>query len=68
MIPIKRFLLIIIFIFNAISKGWKVQKLEDGSFLFKKSLKDVTENVHADDFVDKFIDSNLEYDNALVQQ
>lgn len=67
MVPIKRFLLVIIFIFNAISKGWKVKKLEDGSFLFKKKLKDISDNVHSEDFVNKFIDSNLEYNNNLIQ-
>lgn len=64
--PLNKLLTIILFVYNALAHGWKVKRLEDGSFLFKKSLKDISqdEDIHSDDFTENFIEKNLASDTS----
>ena len=58
-----------IFIYNALKTGWSVKMLTEGKFEFKKSLEkaNYTKEVFLDDYLKKFIESNLEIENLNIK-
>jgi hypothetical protein len=53
-----------LFMTNAIEKGWSVKKVKD-SYVFQKKTENKKEVLRAD-YLEKFIDSNLDI-NMLLQ-
>lgn len=49
--------------------GWSVKMLGEGKFEFKKSLEkaNYTKEVFLDDYLKKFIESNLEIENLNIK-
>jgi hypothetical protein len=58
-----------IFIYNALKTGWSVKMMAEGKFEFKKSLEksNYTKEVFLDDYLKKFIESNLEIENLNIK-
>ena len=52
-----------LFLTNAIEKGWTVKKMKD-SYVFKKKHENKREILN-DEYLDKFIDSNLDINMLL---
>ncbi len=52
-----------IFIYNALQKGWTVRKLEGSKFEFTKDLEFEKEEVNLEDYLKKFIRYNLNINN-----
>ena len=51
-----------VFIFNAIEKGWTVKK-KDNSYIFTKSHGNNKKEVYLESYLKKFITENLSIDN-----
>ena len=58
-----------IFIYNALKTGWSVKMMAEGKFEFKKYLEkaNYTKEVFLDDYLKKFIESNLEIENLNIK-
>lgn len=54
------------FIYNAILSGWTVKKLNDNKFEFSNTKDELKKEFHLDDFLQKFVESNLNI-NHIVQ-
>ncbi len=52
-----------IFIYNAVQKGWTVRKMEGNKFEFTKNLESEKQEVNLEDYLKKFIQYNLSIDN-----
>jgi hypothetical protein len=52
-----------IFIYNALLKGWTVKMLEDNKFEFLKDNESIKKEVDLSDYLRKFIQYNLNIDN-----
>lgn len=52
------------FIYNSILNGWTVRKLKDGKFEFSKN-KDEIKEFHLENFLEKFVDMNLNMSQIL---
>lgn len=52
-----------IFIYNALLKGWTVKMLEDNKFEFLKDNESIKKEVDLSDYLRKFIQFNLNIDN-----
>jgi len=59
----------ILFIYNALKTGGVAKRLGEGKFEFKKSLEkaNYTKEVFLDDYLKKFIESNLEIENLNIK-
>ena len=53
------------FIYNAIVKGWSVKYLDNNKFEFINKGEAIKKEFFLENFLDKFIDSNLNIDNIL---
>ena len=53
-----------VFIYNAIMKGWTVRKIEGVKFEFTKDLESEKEQVNLEDYLRKFIIYNLNIENT----
>tara|TARA_Y100000385_G_scaffold289602_1_gene359593 strand:+ start:655 stop:900 length:246 start_codon:yes stop_codon:yes gene_type:complete len=57
-----------IFIYNAIEKGWTVKKINIGTkeqFEFTNNKDEIIKNFYSDDFLKKFVESNLAFTSIL---
>jgi hypothetical protein len=52
-----------IFIYNALQKGWAVKKIRDDKFEFKKTKN--SEVLDLDQYMNDFITTNLNIDNLI---
>ena len=52
-----------IFIYNAVLKGWTVKKLEGNRFEFTRDLEHEKKEVNLEDYLRRFIAYNLNIDN-----
>jgi hypothetical protein len=48
-----------VFVYNAIMKGWTVRKLENNQFEFTKDLESEKQEVNLEDYLRRFILYNL---------
>lgn len=53
------------FVYNAVLNGWTVKKLKDGKFEFSKNKEDIKKEFYLDNFLEKFVDSNLNINNII---
>ena len=53
------------FIYNAIVQGWSVKYLDNNKFEFINKGEAIKKEFFLENFLDKFIDSNLNIDNIL---
>ena len=54
-----------VFIYNAVQNGWKVKKITDDKYVFKKSKDDVSREVYLDEYVSNFLKNNVNIDNMF---
>ena len=52
-----------VFIYNAVLKGWTVRKTENGKFEFTKDLESEKEEVNLEDYLRRFMVYNLNIEN-----
>jgi hypothetical protein len=55
-----------IFIYNALQKGWSVKKIKDDKFEFKKTKN--AEVLDLDQYMKDFISTNLNIDNLIKKK
>lgn len=53
------------FIYNAIINGWSVKYLNNNKFEFVNKNEEIKKEFFLENFLDKFIDNNLNIDNIL---
>ena len=53
------------FIYNAIINGWSVKYLNNNKFEFINKNEEIKKEFFLENFLDKFIDNNLNIDNIL---
>ena len=53
------------FIYNAIIDGWSVKYLNNNKFEFINKNEEIKKEFFLENFLDKFIDNNLNIDNIL---
>lgn len=53
-----------VFIYNALQDGWTIRKLSDNNIEFRKKKTTLT-NFNDEDFLDNFIENNLELPKNL---
>mgnify|MGYP001425125329 CR=1 FL=1 len=49
-----------LFIYNAVQKGWTVKKLKDTRFEFSHNKDEIKKDFYLDDFLKDFVKSNLD--------
>ena len=53
------------FVYNAVLNGWTVKKLKDKKFEFSKNKEEIKKEFYLDNFLEKFVDSNLNINNII---
>ena len=53
------------FVYNALLNGWTVRKLKNNKFEFSKNAEDIKKEVYLDNFLNKFIDTNLNINHII---
>ena len=53
------------FIYNAVQKGWTVRKQSNGRFEFTNDKEEIIKNFYLDDFLKNFVESNMEFSSIL---
>ena len=56
------------FIYNAIQKGWTVKKVnrnDKDQFEFTNNKDEIIKNFYLDDFLKKFVESNMKFSSLL---
>jgi hypothetical protein len=53
------------FIYNAVQKGWTVRKESNGRFEFTNDKEEIIKNFYLDDFLKNFVESNMEFSSIL---
>lgn len=53
------------FVYNAVINGWTVKKLKDTKFEFSKNKEEIKKEFYLDNFLEKFVDSNLNINNII---
>lgn len=54
-----------IFIYNAVQNGWKVKKMSEDKYIFKKSKDEASREVYLDEYVSNFLKNNVSIDNIF---
>ena len=54
-----------IFIYNALKDGWSVKMINNGKYEFKKSKSNIKKELLLEDYLNKFIEYNLNINNIL---
>ena len=55
-----------IFIYNAVMKGWTVRRIDGNKFEFTRNLESEKQEVNLEDYLRKFIVYNLNIDNLKI--
>ena len=55
-----------LFIYNAILNGWIVKKNKDNNFEFKKKKNNVKKEILLDNYLNIFVNENLNIDNIIA--
>jgi hypothetical protein len=52
-----------VFLYNAVNDGWKIQK-QDGLYIFRKKHEN-KEEIYSDAYLENFVTNNLRFSNLL---